>query len=129
MGDVNCPYCGSEAKLVGGLAIYPHRRDLADLKFWQCAPCDAYVGCHKDGNGYGDGTRPLGRLADAELRSAKKAAHAAFDSIWQGGKMKRGEAYAWLSKQLGIPAERTHIGEMDVAECRRVSEICAAHGG
>lgn len=31
--------------------------------------------------------------------------------------MKRGDAYAWLSKATGIPQERCHIGMMDEAEC------------
>jgi len=79
---VTCPYCQSAAKLVGGRAIYPHRPDLAAKRFWQCKPCDAYVGCHEAGNGQGDGTKPLGRLANAELRKAKKDAHYAFDRLW-----------------------------------------------
>lgn len=44
---VKCDYCGNDAMLVSGRAIYPHRPDLFRLNFWQCAPCDAYVGCHK----------------------------------------------------------------------------------
>src|SRR5436309_3529676 len=39
-----CPYCGHFARLVGGDVIYPHRPDLSELWFWQCAPCDAHVG-------------------------------------------------------------------------------------
>ena len=75
METVTCPYCNNPAVLVGGDVIYPHRPDLYEKKFWQCDPCDAYVGCHRPGVGYGDGTRPLGRLANAELREAKKNVH------------------------------------------------------
>lgn len=130
-----CPYCGNFSKLVTGAAIYPHRQDLAALNFYQCAPCDAYVGCHKAGGSSGDGTRPLGRLANAELRSAKKAAHAVFDPIWLArlalspalGRTKaRNRCYAELAKAMGIPREQCHIGMMDVADCRRVVAICGS---
>lgn len=124
MAGVTCPYCSKPAQLVTGAVIYAHRPDLHHLKFWQCRPCDAYVGCHKAGNGYGDGSRPLGRLANAELRAAKSRAHAAFDPMWKDGGMPRGKAYAWLARQLGIPKEQCHIGEFDVDTCRRVVELC-----
>lgn len=127
---ITCPYCSSEAKLVGGDVIYPHRSDLQAKRFWLCAPCDAYVGCH------GDTTQPFGRLADRELRQAKMDAHAAFDRIWRARDKRnrpqtRREAYAWLAKQLGIEREQCHIGMFDVQTCQRVVEVCkerAIHG-
>lgn len=113
-----CPYCGNTARLVGGNAIYPHRPDLAAKKFYQCKPCDAHVGCHP-------GTeKALGRLANAELRKAKMAAHAAFDPLWKNGERKRRSAYAWLAKELGIEEKQCHIGMFDVEMCRRVVEVC-----
>lgn len=76
---MECPYCRQPAKLVTGAAMYPHRPDLIHKWFYRCFPCDAHVGCHP-------GTRnPLGRLANFELRTAKIAAHAAFDPIWRNG--------------------------------------------
>lgn len=127
---VVCPYCGGRAPLVTGLDIYPHRRDLWAKKFYQCKPCDALVGCHPaagpDGRGgHGDGTVPMGRLANADLRAAKQAAHAAFDPIWKGGHMRRRDAYAWLAKALRISPEDCHIGMFDVDQCRVV--IAASH--
>jgi hypothetical protein len=118
-----CPYCGAEVKLVGGEAIYPHRPDLFEKRFWQCAPCQAYVGCH------GNTTEPLGRLANAELRQAKMAAHRAFDPLWreypkEERKERRKGAYAWLSKALNVPPDECHIGMFDEALCRRVVEVC-----
>jgi hypothetical protein len=120
----NCSYCAAAAKLVTGAEIYPHRPDLAALQFWQCKPCDAFVGCHKAGSGYGDGTRPLGRLANAALRKAKMRAHAAFDPLWKTRQMGRRNAYALLAQKLGIPVDRAHIGEFDEAMCARVVEVC-----
>lgn len=120
-----CPYCQNSAHLVTGQIIYPHRPDLWRFKFWLCAPCEAYVGCHKQG----EGTRPLGRLANRELRDAKQAAHLAFDRLWRNkGKitLTRKEAYAWLAEQLNINVKDCHIGQFDVMQCRRVVAICEA---
>ena len=130
MSHVTCPYCGNAAALVTGEAIYPHRPDLHNLRFWQCAPCGAYVGCHKPNKKMGfDGTQPLGRLANAELRKAKWDAHAAFDPLWKAGRMDRRQAYGWLAKALGIAVEDCHIGEFDVATCKRVVSISRSYAG
>jgi hypothetical protein len=113
-----CPYCCRDAELVSGAAVYPHRPDLHHLRFWACLPCDAWVGCHR-------GTEePLGRLANAKLRKAKQAAHAAFDPMWTSGDMPRRDAYSWLADALGLDREDTHIGLFDLTMCRRVIEVC-----
>lgn len=74
----------------------------------------------------------MGGLANAELRKAKMEAHAAFDPLWKRkiekegcskGKSRRA-GYRWLSEQLGIPYEKTHIGYMNLDECRKVVEVC-----
>ena len=123
--QVACDYCGRPAQLVKGDAIYPHRPDLYKLKFWQCKPCDAYVGCHKRNPRMQLlGVEPLGRLANAELRAAKKAAHAAFDQLWKDEHMSRTAAYAWLSRTLNIEPSKCHIGMMDIADCNRVVGAC-----
>lgn len=114
-----CPYCANVSELVSGNVVYPHRKDLHAKPFWRCEPCGAYVGCHPNTE------RPLGRLADAQLRKAKMRAHAAFDPIWKLRKMNRSSAYHWLSKQLGIPQSETHIGMMDAPTCERVVSICS----
>lgn len=129
---VMCPYCAQPAQLVTGAEIYPHRMDLERLSFWACFPCGAYVGCHRAGcwlwkNGkkvISDGTVPLGRLANAELRRAKQAAHAAFDPMWTDRGQPRKTAYAWLAFKLGIPVDECHIGEFDVERCRLVVQLC-----
>lgn len=130
---MNCDYCSEPAELVTGAVIYPHRPDLNGLKFWRCAPCGAYVGCHEAGSFrvvagkkiVHTGIEPLGRLANAELRAAKQAAHKAFDPIWKCQYMKRKEAYTWLAEKLGMAVEHTYIGMFDVATCQRVVEVCA----
>ena len=66
----------------------------------------------------------LGRVANAELRIAKKLAHEKFDPLWRNGYMTRHEAYKWLSDKLGIPAEYTHIGMFNVDTCHKVVSLC-----
>jgi hypothetical protein len=128
---VICSYCGADAELVGGDVIYPRRPDLASRRFWRCAPCDAWVGTHI----HSRDAVPLGRLANAELRIAKREAHAVFDPLWQAKsrrdgcskKQARTAAYKWLSEQLGISRRQTHIGMFDIELCRRVIEVCTPH--
>ncbi|MFT3955769.1 MAG: zinc-finger-containing protein [Piscinibacter sp.] len=119
--QVFCNYCGKRAGLFTGKDVYPHREDLHERRFWVCWPCNAWVGCHKAG----DGTEPLGMLADEPLRNARSAAHNAFDPLWQNGEMSREDAYAWLADAMGISALKCHIGWMDIDECRRVLDVMA----
>lgn len=122
----NCPYCRSVSEKVHGGMIYQHRPDLAHKTFYRCEPCSAWVGCHP-------GTAvPLGRLANAELRAAKSAVHAAFDPLWKAKMRKencskheaRGKGYQWLASQLGIEAKDCHIGMFDVGLCERAVAAC-----
>lgn len=129
-----CPYCDKPAELVGGHRIYRHRPDLNHLLFWRCDTCDAHVGCHRRGATVqignermrSDGTLPLGRLANAELRRAKRRAHDAFDAMWWSGDMTRQEAYAWLADALGITVANCHIGMFDLDGCNAVIAAVAA---
>lgn len=121
---IECPHCGKLAGLVDSKEVYRESHGM----IWICRPCKAWVGVHK-----GDGqNRPLGTLANAETRHARKMAHKRFDPLWQArvgngiSKNKaRTEAYAWLAGHLGIPAEACHIAMFDLETCVRVIEICA----
>ena len=113
---MKCPYCNSDAQLTTGYSVYPHRLDLADLKVWACFPCDAWVGTHKNSPEH----KPLGRLANRELRKAKMAAHAAFDPWWKSGKVSRHKAYELLAEKMGLTKEQAHIGMFDVMQCEQV---------
>lgn len=110
-----CPYCDQPAKLEDSAIVYGGR---SYGLIWDCRPCDAYVGVHKNTKD----NIPLGRLANAELREWKKRAHAAFDPAWKSGLLSRKEAYARLQTMLGMTASEAHIGKFDVADCKRVVE-------
>jgi len=115
MAEVVCPYCSGKAVLTSSAEVYGGR-DYGPI--YLCRPCHAYVGCHKGTN------RPLGRLADAELRDWKKRAHAAFDPLWKQGYMERRGAYAWLGGALEKKKEDCHIGMFDVDTCKKAVEVC-----
>ena len=124
MGNPICPYCDHESEKVTGKAIYRHRPDLYSKTFYFCSTCDAYVGCNSGTN------KPLGRLADAELRKAKNEAHRAFDPLWRDNEnLTRSKAYRWLSEKLGIDKRDCHIGMFDVDTCRRVVAACQREAG
>ncbi len=119
MRDVRCDYCGTRTDFVDSAMVYGRSYGMIYL----CPRCHAYVGVHKGTD------KPLGRLANAELRVWKGAAHAVFDPLWKyGGPFyhNRNGAYRWLSEKMGLPVEKTHIGMFDVAECKRVIDIIYA---
>lgn len=114
-----CPYCNQESELVDGTVMYPHRPDLSSLLFYLCHNCEASIGCHKGTS------RPLGRLANKELRQYKMKAHAEFDPLWQDGSMTRTQAYELLAKEMQLNPDDCHIGMFDVDDCKKVIEIAA----
>lgn len=126
--SVVCDYCLGPAVLTSSTEVYGGR-DYGLI--YLCRPCNAYVGVHKGT------TKPLGRLADKELRYWKQRAHAAFDPIWQARlarkraedpkyirAMARGGRYKRLAQLLGVPREECHIGTFDVDQCKAVVAIC-----
>ena len=118
---MKCPYCQAPAEIRDSAIVY-NGRSYGPI--WLCSNyprCDAYVGTHP-------GTeKPLGRLANPELREWKKRAHSMFDPIWKNGSMKRPQAYKWLSDKMGIPRDECHIGMFDIDQCREVVELCSIH--
>lgn len=109
-----CDYCGKPAIYTDSSLVYGKSYGM----IYYCPDCHAWVGVHRGTD------KPLGRLADAELRDWKKKAHDAFDPIWRTGRMKRNAAYAWLAQKLGIDAKEAHIGMFDSAQCIQVIQIC-----
>ena len=112
-----CPYC------------LKHSTYIESKRIYRCDPCDSQVGVHKHNN------KPLGTLANAELREARKNAHAHFDPLWTY-KMKRDSlstsqarksAYKWLADKMGIEVEKCHIGEFNIEQCNEVIKHCSPY--
>ena len=117
-----CIECANTAVLVSGERIYPHRRDLYERWFYLCQ-CGAYCGTHKGT------TEPLGYPCGPVTRAARSRAHAAFDPLWRGrnAPMRRGEAYQWLARRLGISKDACHIGMMDAAMADATARFSREH--
>lgn len=116
-----CPYCQSAVKYTSHAEIYGGKTFSNWPFIYLCTnkPCSASVGVHEGTN------HPLGTLADQRTKTARSAAHAAFDPLWKKGKMKRSEAYQWLAEQLDIEKWRCHISWFDVSYCNAVIKAVA----
>lgn len=112
--QVRCDYCDRAAQYVDSILVY----GVSHGMIYHCPNCQAWVGVHKGTN------RPLGRLANAELRQWKMQAHKHFDLLWQAQGWTRSRAYKWLARKLNISDQQCHIGMMDVAMCKKVVKIC-----
>ena len=120
------PYCGGKTEYIDSSYVYGKNYGMIYI----CKPCDAYVGVHKETD------KALGRLANKELREAKKQAHYYFDQIaktslinkiwnkWIPNISNRNKAYKWLAIQLNMDEEFCHIGMMDIEQCNKVVEVC-----
>lgn len=118
---MNCPYCQQPARFVTGKELYPLHQSLAKNYYYVCRRCDASVGCHKGTN------KPLGNLANRELREARGRAHKAFDPIWRKHGINRNDAYKWLAEQMELTKSECHMAKMSIAECARVVELATAY--
>jgi len=79
---------------------------------YRCTICHSYVGLHP----FTD--IPLGTLADASLRKARKENKEPFEMLHRKGLLSRNEAYKKLSEKLNIPLEECHFGWFDEKRCR-----------
>ncbi len=95
MNHPTCPRCGRRAYAVD--TRYGIRHDHCGLWSWGGAP-----------------------LVDAETHEARKAAHAAFDTLWQVHGLRRGEAYKLLAAEMKMTRDRCHMKLMDKHAAWRV---------
>lgn len=112
---MKCPYCDRPAKWVDNAEIYGRRYGKSYMMWW-CKPCDALVGCHNNTE------KPLGTLANKELRNWRRQAHAVFDPSWKlNPAVSRRRAYVLLAEHFGKPI---HIGESDIQTCKEIIYYC-----
>ena len=105
-----CPYCNKEAEWVENKKIYGKNFGKSYMA-WFCKECDAYVGCHNNTK------RPLGTMANKELRTARIQAHEVINPLYENGKRSRNYVYKVLSDAFG---EVIHIGESDIQKCEEI---------
>ena len=113
MKPQRCPFCRSSVSLIDSAKIFGCSYGFIYL----CdsyPKCDAKVGCHPGS------IKPLGTLADRELRRWRSLVHRKFDPLWKSGVFSsRQIAYKWLSKAMKLPLERTHVAMFDIRQCQR----------
>jgi hypothetical protein len=117
----SCPHCAGTVAFASNSEVY--RRAYGEwpwIYLCQAESCRAYVGTHPETN------LPLGTLATAAMRAARKAAKEQFNALWQGGRMSRTDAYAWLAGALNIPVSACHFGWFNEAQCARALQALAA---
>lgn len=113
----HCNVCRSTVSLVTNDVIYGSQYGKWPWAY-KCDNCDAYVGLHEFTN------LPLGTLADAGTREARKRAKNEFNPLWNTGNMTRSEAYKWLADAMGISTKVCHIAMMDSQQCAQVVALC-----
>lgn len=119
---VFCQYCTTEAVLIDSRKIHGYNYG----KIYYCNTCGAYVGCHKKTK------KPLGTLANEELRKYRMSLHRLFDKKWNDYMIKSGcskkrarsFAYMWLSQRMEINKKECHIGMFDVDRCKLAIKVC-----
>ena len=80
--------------------------------------CDSYIGAHKKS------MRPMGTMADSNLRNKRIEAHRALDAIWKNGYMTKHSTYIWLQNRLNLREKDTHIGKFSYYLCEQTIREC-----
>ena len=112
-----CVECNNKVvgRLTTGREIYGPQSYFKRKRFWICDHCKNYVGCHKSD------PRPLGMIANPELRAARQDIHRLLDPIWQDNGVSRTRVYRRLAKLLKKKEYHTaNIASLD--EAREVWE-------
>lgn len=120
--DVMCPYCDCHTALVPARYVFGKHTNNPRQMLYFCLICGARVNCHKTG------PVPMGTPADKATRDARRRAHDVFDQLWKSRTLTRWGAYMWLSQQMGLPQDKTHIGMFDAQQCDRVVQLCKKRG-
>lgn len=112
-----CPFCSSSVSLVDSAKVY--RRSYGFIYLCDRYPyCDARVSCHRGSD------KPMGTLANRELRRWRSLAHRQFDPLWKTGIFtSRQAAYKWLARAMGLPPALTHVAMFDKKQCQRVIDV------
>lgn len=119
--QINCPYCGSPAvcrpaSIVYGNAVRGKGSYLYLCSRWPA--CDSYVSAHKKDH------RPMGTLANGNLRHKRILAHRALDDLRKSCHMDKWAAYLWLQGKLNLSESQMHIGMFSEDMCDQVIAVC-----
>lgn len=110
---LDCPYCGKKAEWCENSRIYGKRFGKSYMCYY-CESCNAYVGCHQNS------MKPLGTMANKELREWRIKTHAVIDPLWKNKNKSRREIYEFLNYSLGYDV---HVGAANIEECKEIIKI------
>lgn len=119
--QIQCPYCGSNAVLRPASKVFGTKARENNRFLYVCAnwpACDSYVTAHLEDR------RPMGTMANGQLRHKRILAHKALQAYRKATNTKKWASYIWLEGKLGLDQQRTHIGMFSDDECDRVIALC-----
>ena len=105
-----CQYCGKEAIWCENKEIYGKNFGKSYMCYY-CKDCDAYVGCHNNTK------KPLGTLANKELRQWRIKTHQKIDGYWKANICTRARIYKLLEQ---IFKKEVHVGSSDIEMCQAI---------
>lgn len=111
-----CPYCKRPGVLRPAAYVYGDNNLDPEKYLYVCSgypSCDSYIGAHKKS------MRPMGTMADSNLRNKRIEAHRALDAIWKNGYMTKHSTYIWLQNRLNLREKDTHIGKFSYYLCEQ----------
>ena len=118
---IQCPYCHANASLRPASTVYGCNRRSQGKYIYLCdrwPACDAYVSAHDRTH------RPMGTLANGDLRHKRILAHRALEHLQQSRHMEKWEVYIWLQAKLGLNDQQAHIGMFSDGMCDEVIRLC-----
>lgn len=119
--QLTCPYCGSPAVCRPASTVYKNNLQTKGSYLYLCSrwpACDSYVSAHNRDR------RPMGTLANGELRHKRILAHRAFTRLQKELHMEKWAAYLWLEGKTGLDCAHTHIGMFTEERCDQVIQFC-----
>lgn len=119
--NVTCPYCSAKAVLRPANTVYGISERSSGKHLYVCAnwpKCDAYVSAHR-----GD-RRPMGRLANGDLRHKRILTHRAMEDYRKLTRMDKWALYIWLQGKMNMDEKQIHIANFNEEMCDRVIAIC-----
>lgn len=110
-----CPFCNGDVVFTSNKELYG--REYGHGKIYLCRNCKASVGTHSGSK------RPLGVMANREMKILKKACHDLFDFTWKSKQISRSFAYQRLAELMGISGSDCHFGHFETKNLLKALNI------
>ena len=116
-----CPYCNGKSEIRSLRDVTGSENAMGYVFVCRHYPaCDSYVKMNEQTG------KPLGTMANKQLRSLRIEAHRQLYRLYADGSMSRNEAYEWMASVMNIPRQEAHIGLFQEYYCRKVIALAKA---